>query len=227
MSTAITTREMMTAFDSEPLAPIICPPAVYSRRPCLTPRADGTTVDSLEDIDFLEEPVLSLQVVRYTPQQLEEQEESPSHTPVALFNPLPQDVNSFREYCYQCHGNIFECHCDDGEEEEEEEEEYEEEEYEEEEEVHLCPDCRGNIELCDCFFQEEEKEGELHCDVCQWQLYYKPYKTFCPFKYDKCFCDVLIASGRCSKCPYPYECNCDRCAHCAKAECTCIDASSS
>jgi hypothetical protein len=214
MSTAITTHELMTAFDSEPLAPIICPPAVYSRRPCLTPRADGTTVDSLEDIDF--DPVLSLQVVRYTPQQLEEQEESPSHTPVALFNPLPQGVNSFREYCYQCHGNIFECHCDNGEDDEDDEEE-----------VHLCPDCRGNIELCDCFFQEEEKEGELHCDVCQWQLYYKPHSSFSPFKYDKCFCDVLIASGRCSKCPYPYECNCDRCAHCAKAECACIDVSSS
>ena len=126
----IPVRELMDAFTSKPLAPIVCPPAVYSRRPCLTPRADGTTVDSLEDIDDL--PVLSVQIVRYTPEQLEEQESSSAPTGAQLFPEynvcpeckdiklhckcqytLPPGVNSFREYCYQCNGNIMECECEE------------------------------------------------------------------------------------------------------------------
>jgi hypothetical protein len=127
----IPVHELMDAFTSKPLAPIVCPPAVYSRRPCLTPRADGTTVDSLEDIDF-DLPVLSVQVVRYTPEQLEEQESSSAPTGAQLFPEynvcpeckdiklhckceytLPPGVNSFREYCYQCNGNIMECECEE------------------------------------------------------------------------------------------------------------------
>jgi len=127
----IPVRELMDAFTSKPLAPIVCPPAVYSRRLCLTPRADGTTVDGhlLQDLDL---PVLSVQVVRYTPEQLEEQESSSAPTGAQLFPEynvcpsckdiklhckceytLPPGVNSFKEYCYQCNGNIMECECEE------------------------------------------------------------------------------------------------------------------
>jgi len=167
----IPVRELMDAFTSvEPLAPIICPPAVYSRRPCLTPRADGTTVDSLEDIfdSFEELPVLSVQVVRYTAEQIEEQESTSAPTCAELFPEynvcpsckdimlhckceytLPPGVNSFREYCYQCNGNIMECECE-----------------------------------------------EPFCNFCKWQ----ELSDITANGFNKCFCDLLIEHGNCPYC---------------------------
>jgi hypothetical protein len=167
----IPVRELMDAFTSvEPLAPIICPPAVYSRRPCLTPRADGTTVDSLEDIFDFDLPVLSVQIVRYTTEQLEEQESSSAPTGAQLFpeyNMCPscndiamhcqcyQGMTSFKEYCYQCMGNIFECECEDS-----------------------CDKCKWQDLRADF-----SADGER-----------------CPDGFNKCFCDLLIEHGNCPEC---------------------------
>jgi hypothetical protein len=182
----IPVRELMDAFTSvEPLAPIICPPAVYSRRPCLTPRADGTTVDSLEDFDYFEElPVLSVQVVRYTAEQVEEQESTSAPTCAELFPEynvcpsckdiklhckceytLPPGIDSFKEYCYQCKGNIMECKC--------------------------------------------EEDGSP-CDKCKWQDLATDFRAegeTCPNGFNKCFCDLLIEYGNCPEC-LAWECQC-------------------
>ena len=126
MALQFSARELMDAFASnEPTPRAVLTPfssAVLAASPA--PAASNIPVRELMAAFASDEPIeepLSLQVVRYTSEQIEEEESSPSHTPIALFNPLPQGVDSFREYCYQCGGNIFECNCEDGEEEEEEE----------------------------------------------------------------------------------------------------------
>jgi len=141
-----------------------------------------------------DEPIeesLSLQVVRYTAEQLEE-ESSPSHTPVALFNPLPQGVDSFREYCYQCGGNIFECHCEDGEEEEEEEEE-------ESDELH-CDACKWQDVVDTNIPRSLRARGFDRC--------------FCELLIEQGNCSHCVQQ-------LDY-CACDRCDHCGNVECTCI-----
>ena len=132
MALQFSARELMDAFASDEPTPraVLAAPfssAVLAASPA--PTASNVPVRELMAAFASEEPIdepieepLSLQVVRYTSEQIEEEDSSPSYTPVALFNPLPQGVDSFREYCYQCGGNIFECHCDDGEEEEESDE---------------------------------------------------------------------------------------------------------
>ena len=209
----IPVRELMDAFTSVPLAPIVCPPAAEGRRLLLTPRADGTTVDGhllQEYFDSLESP-LSVQVVHATAEQLEEEEISASPAipmvfPEEMFPEdlcetcneiaficncnytLPPGINHPREYCDQCGGNIFECHCDDGEE-------------------------------------EEEESDELHCDLCKWQdiVNTSTPRALRARGFDKCFCEVLIEHGHCSHCMEILDdCACDRCDHCGNVECKCI-----
>ena len=171
-----------------PLAPIVCPPAVYSRRLCLTPRADGTTADSLEEyFDSFELPTLSVQIVRYTAEQIEEQESTSAPTCAELFPEynvcqqcndiklhckcdftLPEGITTFKEYCYQCEGNIFECEC------------------------------------------EEEEDGSP-CDKCKWQdlaVGFREEGERCPHGFNKCFCDLLIEFGNCPEC-MAWECQCE------------------
>ena len=172
-----------------PLAPIVCPPAVYSRRLCLTPRADGTTVDGhlLEEyFDSLEEPlpVLSVQVVRYTAEQIEEQESTSAPTCAELF----PEYNM----CSHCKDIALRCKCI--------------------ERYNVLPcynDSTSNTMKCDC--EEEEEEDGIPCDMCKWQdiaAIYRLDGERCPRGFNRCFCDLLIDFGNCPEC-MAWECKCE------------------
>ena len=158
-----------------PLAPIVCPPAVYGHRFSLTPRADGTTVDSLEDYfdSFEPLPTLSVQIVRYTAEQIEEQESTSAPTCAELFP----------EYniCPHCKDIALRCKC-----------------------VYTfpCYDCGANDMMkCDCV--DEEEEDGAPCNKCKWQELAADYREEgerCPRGFNRCFCNLLIDFGNCPEC---------------------------